>query len=321
VVVGRTGDFGRSGHERRHERHGGSRGAREMKTIQVLSVSIAALTRDGFKEEVVARLRGQHPVAIAKVNAEFLLRTLDDGEFREFLGSTSLNIADGAGVLWAARFLTLRTARPRVINWVHVLWQAAYSLSSLVLRPSFCRTPIPERIPGVDALFTMLEAAQEAGASVFFLGAGPQINSKARAEMQAHFPGLAIAGGRDGYTEDWSSAIQEINASKAAMVVVALGSPKQEYWIRDHLHELSNVRVAVGEGGSLDFIAGDFRRAPKCLQALGLEWSWRLFMNPNKTGSMSRARRIWRAVPVFVYRTVRWKLKHGTVAVDGRTPA
>jgi N-acetylglucosaminyldiphosphoundecaprenol N-acetyl-beta-D-mannosaminyltransferase len=290
-----------------------------MNTIQVLTVNIAAFTRDAFKGEVVARLRGQQPVAIAKVNAEFLLRALDDREFSEFLDSTSFNIADGAGVLWAARFLTLKSTHLRVVSWVQILWQAGYSLSSLVLMPSFCRTPIPERIPGVDALFTMLEAAQEADASVFFLGAGPQVNSKARAEIQARFPGLAIAGGRDGYTEDWGSALQELNASKATMLVVALGSPKQEYWIRDHLHELGNVRVAVGEGGSLDFIAGDFRRAPEWLQALGLEWLWRLFMNPNKTGSASRAGRIWRAVPVFVYRTIRWKLKHGTVSIDGRS--
>jgi N-acetylglucosaminyldiphosphoundecaprenol N-acetyl-beta-D-mannosaminyltransferase len=292
-----------------------------MKTVEVLSVEIAALTRDGFRDEIVARLRGQHPVAIAKVNAEFLLRALDDGEFRDFLGSTGFNIADGAGVLWAARFLTLKTTSSLVVSRVQILWQAAYSLASLVLLPEFCRTPIPERIPGVDALFVMLEAAQEADASVFFLGAGSEINAKARAEIQARLPGLAIAGGRDGYTEDWGPALQELNASKATMVVVALGNPKQEYWIRDHLHELSNVRVAVGEGGSLDFIAGDFRRAPEWLQALGLEWLWRLFMNPNKTGSMSRARRIWRAVPVFVYRTVRWKLQHGAVPMDGRSQA
>ena len=97
-------------------------------------------------------------------------------------------------------------------------------------------------------------------------------------------------------------------SSGAALLVVALGSPKQEYWIRDHLHRLRDVKVAVGEGGSLDFIAGDFRRAPNWLQRVGLEWFWRLFMNRNKTGSVSRARRIWNAVPVFICRTVSWKL-------------
>jgi N-acetylglucosaminyldiphosphoundecaprenol N-acetyl-beta-D-mannosaminyltransferase len=292
-----------------------------MKKIQVLSVDIAALTRDDFRREVVDLLSGQDGAAIAKVNAEFLLRALDDKEFCEFLGSTRFNIADGAGVLWAARFLTLKTTRSRVVRPLQILWQAAYSLCSLVLLPRFCRTPIPERIPGVDALFIMLEAAQEVDASVFFLGAGPDVNIKARAEIQARLPRLAIAGGQDGYSGEWPPVLHELNASKARMVVVALGSPKQEYWIRDHLHELSSVRVAVGEGGSLDFIAGDFRRAPRWLQALGLEWLWRLFMNQNKTGSVSRARRIWRAVPVFAYRTIRWKLEHGAVVTDGQMPA
>jgi N-acetylglucosaminyldiphosphoundecaprenol N-acetyl-beta-D-mannosaminyltransferase len=292
-----------------------------MDMIQVLSVDIAVLTRDGFRREVIDLLRGQGTSTIAKVNAEFLLRALDDVAFHTFLGSTHLNIADGAGVLWAARFLTLKTSKTRVLRQLQTLWQAAYSLCSLVLLPRFCRRPIPERIPGVDALFTMLEAAQAADVSVYFLGAAPEINQRARAEIQARLPGLAIAGGRDGYCEDWDLVLREINASKARLLVVALGSPKQEYWIRDHVHQLSEVRVAVGEGGSLDYIAGDFRRAPEWLQSLGLEWSWRLFMNRNKTGSVSRARRIWNAVPVFVYRTIRWKLEHGAVLVGEPGPA
>jgi N-acetylglucosaminyldiphosphoundecaprenol N-acetyl-beta-D-mannosaminyltransferase len=292
-----------------------------MKKIRVTSADIAALTRDEFRTQVVGSLRGTRATAIAKVNSEFLLRALDDPEFRDFLSTTGFNIADGAGVLWAARFLTLKNTRIPALRQLQILWQAAYSLGSLTLFPRFCSTPIPERIPGVDALFIMLQAAQEADVSVYFLGAGQDINSRARLQIQARMPKLKIAGGRDGYTEDWDSVLREIDDSGAALLVVALGSPKQEYWIRDHLHQLRGVKVAVGEGGSLDFIAGDFRRAPDWLQRVGLEWFWRLFMNRNKTGSVSRARRIWNAVPVFISRTIRWKLTYGPVSAEGTDSA
>ena len=292
-----------------------------MNVVPVFSVDIAAVTGDGFRRAVVDLLRGNRPVAVAKVNAEFLLRSLVDEDFRAYLASTALNIADGVGVLWAARFLTMRTTKVAGLRQLQILAQATWSLLSLVVSPRFCRTPIPERIPGVDALMIMLEAAQEADAGVFFLGATSEINEAARAKIQASMPNLRIAGGSDGYSGEWAAVLTEIERSGAALVVVALGCPKQEFWIRDHLAGFGRVRVAVGEGGSLDFIAGDFRRAPKWMQALGLEWLWRLFMNPNKSGSTSRARRIWDAVPVFIYHTVKWKLGHGGVSVTERVSA
>ncbi len=286
-----------------------------MNTTSVLSIDIARVTRQTFRESVVAMLSADQPAAVAKVNAEFLLRSLADHGFRDYLGSTHFNVADGIGVLWAARFLTLKTTKLPVLRHLQIVGQAAYSLATLVFYPRFCRTPIPERIPGVDALMVMLEAAEEADAPVYFLGAAPQINKKARADIQALMPGLKIAGGRDGYVDEWGPVLREIDQSGATMLIVALGCPKQEFWIRDHLGELKNVKVAVGEGGSLDFIAGDFRRAPRWLQAMGLEWLWRLFMNRNKTGSVSRAHRIWNAVPVFIHQTIQWKLRHGWVSM------
>ena len=92
---------------------------------------------------------------------------------------------------------------------------------------------------------------------------------------------------------------------------MAFGSPKQEFWIRDNLSKLKTVKVAVGEGGSLEFIAGNFKRAPKWMQKLGLEWLWRLFMNKSKSDTGSRLKRIWRAVPVFIYTVVKYKIKNG----------
>ncbi len=282
-----------------------------MRNIAILGVRIEEATERLLVGEVAGHLRGDQLRTVAKINAEFLVRSLSDPDFRTCLNSTDLNIADGTGVLWAARFLTLKTTSIPVLRQLQTIWQAVYSLSSLLLHPAYCRYPIPERIPGVEALYLMLEAAQEADASVYFLGAGETVNAKARERIQARCPGLRIAGGRDGYWSDDREVLEAIDESGARLLVVALGSPKQEFWIRDHRARLQSVRVAVGEGGSLDFIAGDFRRAPTLMQRIGLEWLWRLFMNKSKTKTGSRARRVWNAVPVFISCVIAWKLDHG----------
>jgi N-acetylglucosaminyldiphosphoundecaprenol N-acetyl-beta-D-mannosaminyltransferase len=287
-----------------------------MRNIAILGTHIEEATRALLVGEIVNYLRDDRLRTVAKVNAEFLVRSLTDQDFRAYLNRSDLNIADGTGVLWAARFLTLKTTQLPGLKQLQILWQALYSLSSLLLHPSYCRYPVPERIPGVDALYLMLEAAQEADASVYFLGADQAVNLKARERIRARYPGLQIAGGRDGYWSDDREVLEAINQSEAKLLVVALGSPKQEFWIRDHRGRLKSVRVAVGEGGSLDFIAGDFHRAPEWMQRIGLEWLWRLFMNKSKTRTGSRPRRVWNAVPVFISRVTAWKLQCGVASED-----
>jgi len=287
-----------------------------MSNIAIMGTHIERATRGLFVGEVVGYLRDDHLHTVAKVNAEFLVRSLIDRDFRDCLSGSDLNIADGTGVLWAGRFLTLKTTETPLLRQLQILWQALYSLSTLLIYPRFCRYPVPERIPGVEALYLMLEAAQEADASVYFLGAGKTVSEKARERIRARYPGLQIAGGRDGYWTDDREVLGAINESGAKLLVVALGSPKQEFWIRDHSARLESVRVAVGEGGSLDFIAGEFRRAPDWMQRMSLEWLWRLFMNKSKTRTGSRPLRVWNAVPVFVSRVVAWKLDHGVTSLD-----
>lgn len=287
-----------------------------MKNVDVLGVRIERATEGLLVEEIAGYLKGERQRSVAKINAEFLVRSLSDDGFRSVLNGCDLNIADGVGVVWAARFLTLGTTRITTLARAHVLWQAVYSLWGLLLLPELGRFPIPERLPGVDALYLMLEAAQRADASVYFLGASSEVNSKAREKIQARLPHLKIAGGRGGYWTDDTAVVEEIGRSKPGLLIVALGSPKQEYWIRDNLSRLGSVKVAVGEGGSLDFVAGEFRRAPRWMRELGLEWLWRLFMNKSKTKTGSRPRRVWNAVPFFIYEVVAWKLAHGPTTVE-----
>jgi N-acetylglucosaminyldiphosphoundecaprenol N-acetyl-beta-D-mannosaminyltransferase len=293
-----------------------------MKTVKIMSVDIAAVTQAQLLEEVLGRLQDSRTRVIGKVPSEFLVRSLRDKDFQAYLQATDFNVADGIGVLWAARFLTLRTVRPVVLRHLQILWQATYSLASLILRPAFCREPIPERMRGLTAFLVMMDAAQQTKTPVYFLGARPHVNKAALEEIRARYPDLIIAGARDGYSYDDEANIRDINESGAVVLIVALGSPKQEYWIRDNLSKMKSVRLAVGEGGTLNMISGDYSPAPNRLQALGLEWLWRLMMQRhNQTGGMSRARRVWNAVPVFIYHAVKYKLKHGPESLGQQLPA
>ena len=286
--------------------------------VTVMKTKIVVLEKDALFY-LIANVFGQKKEGlffVVKANTEFLLRGCQNREFKKILEDASLIIPDGIGVLWAARFLTLETSKLSILRELQILWQAKYSLLSLIFYPKFCHYPIPERIPGVEALYLMLEAAASTQSPVYFLGAMEDINKKAVERIQEKFPKLQVAGARGGYWKDDQAVIKEINQSGAKLLIVALGSPKQEYWIRDHLKELTTVRVAVGEGGSLDFIAGSFKRAPRWLQSIGLEWFWRLFMNRSKSSTGSRMKRVWNAVPVFIYEVVKYKIKNGAVKVE-----
>ena len=118
-------------------------------------------------------------------------------------------------------------------------------------------------------------------------------------KKMAEYPGLVVAGARDGYfkPEDEDEIVAEINASGAELLLVALGSPKQEKFIRKHRDELVNVKAAIGVGGSLDVWAGTLKRAPEFYQKHGLEWLYRLIQEPSRYKRMA-------AIPLFMLKVV-----------------
>ncbi|MDO8507920.1 MAG: WecB/TagA/CpsF family glycosyltransferase [bacterium] len=282
-----------------------------MNEIKVLNTKLATLNASEMRSLVKGYLLGGSKKQIGKVNTEFLLRVLKEDEFCAVLNSCDVNIADGKGVLWAAKYLSLPLTKIPVLRQIQVIWQMKYTGASLVFYPKYCQNPIPENIPGLDAMYLMLEAADEAKVPVYFFGAEKEVLPKAIDKIKAKYPALKVAGFHDGYSYKDREIIREINESGAKLLIVALGSPKQEYWIRDNIDKLDSVRVAVGEGGSLDRVADPSRKAPKFMQKVSLEWLWRLFMNKNKSvNTGGRAKRVWKAVPVFIYNVVKFKLEN-----------
>ncbi len=138
-----------------------------------------------------------------------------------------------------------------------------------------------KRCTGCDLFFKLLSIASRKEWSVYLLGASSKSNTNARLELQKKYPGLKVVGWQDGYFQDSSAVIKQINASGANLLFVAMGSPKQEYWIWHHWQEI-NVNFCMGVGGSFDIAAGSLKRAPKIFRVTGTEFLFRLIMEPYK---------------------------------------
>lgn len=185
-------------------------------------------------------------------NAEFLMAARHDETFRAILRRADLALPDGIGPVLAARWLTGR----------HL-----------------------PRVSGPELLERLLAAAEERGCRVFLFGARPGVGRDAVHAIARRYPRLVVVGAESGF-RGWGwrlpkhDLIRRIRHARPEVLVVALGAPRQEKWIAHHLWELPTVRVAIGVGGALDFLAGRVRRAPRPLRRAGLEWFWRLMLQP-----------------------------------------
>jgi N-acetylglucosaminyldiphosphoundecaprenol N-acetyl-beta-D-mannosaminyltransferase len=203
---------------------------------------------------------------IATTNPEFVMAAQNDAAFAEVLWGADLCVPDGVGLLYAARRLG---------------------------------SPLPERVPGSELVYELAAAAAHTGWPLFLLGAAPGVAEEAAAVFQTRCPGLVIAGtyaGSPAQAEN-DTIVQKINNSGAEMLFVAYGAPQQDKWIARNRESLSSVRVAMGVGGSLDFVTGRVARAPGWVQDLNLEWLYRLGKEPWRWRRML-------ALPRFAARTL-----------------
>jgi N-acetylglucosaminyldiphosphoundecaprenol N-acetyl-beta-D-mannosaminyltransferase len=184
------------------------------------------------------------------VNAAKLVRMKRDPRLRAIAANCGLVNADGQSVVWASRLLG---------------------------------RPLPERVAGIDLMEQLLEVAEQEGYRVYLLGARAEVLVKAVARLQARYPRLNIVGYRDGYFRDEESAriCDEIRVAAPQILLVAMSSPRKEYWLTAHGPSLG-VPLLMGVGGALDVVAGVRSRAPRWLQKAGLEWLFRLLQEPRR---------------------------------------
>jgi N-acetylglucosaminyldiphosphoundecaprenol N-acetyl-beta-D-mannosaminyltransferase len=134
-------------------------------------------------------------------------------------------------------------------------------------------------------MFRLLDLAEREGYGVFLLGGRAEVLDRAVENLRGSHPHLRIAGSHHGYfSDDESAAICEaINEAQAAILFVAMTSPRKEYWVHAHRDALS-VPLIMGVGGAIDIIAGITTRAPQWMQRAGLEWAYRFLQEPRRLG-------------------------------------
>lgn len=182
------------------------------------------------------------------------------------------------------------------------------------------------RVTGVDFTYGLMERAAGNGWRVFLLGGEEGVADRCAEVLMRRYEGLKVVEAFDGWKTQNSKLNPEprkfsglgqnhnlklktdaltsaINKAKPDILLVALGAPKQEKWIAENLPKLPSVKLAIGVGGTFDFISGLVRRAPRFMRALGFEWLWRLLIQP------WRFRRIFNATIKFIATVLKWRLR------------
>lgn len=217
--------------------------------INILNIRIDDVTMTETLAWISVAMRSGDLNQICTVNPEFVMKAQNDPDFMHLLTTTGLNIPDGIGLVIASYIL---------------------------------RTPLRARVPGSELVYHVAERCAREGWRLFLLGAEEGIAEQAAAIFQEKNPTLEIAGTYAGSPAESENdhIVEMINASRADVLFVAYGAPKQDKWIFRNRDTLKTVRVAIGIGGSLDFVTGKSTRAPVWVQRLGLEWLHRLILEP-----------------------------------------
>ena len=221
-----------------------------MKRYEVLQVQIDSYSMKqaiGLIGEYIAQKTPHH---IITLNAEIIYKAQSDTKLLETIQQADLITPDGAGVVWA----------------IKKLYQQAV-----------------ERVTGIDLLQNIFPEAAAKGWRLYFYGGAPGIAEEAAKKIKAQYPFIQIVGVDDGFiqAEGQGGLLKRIKAAAPDIIAVALGAPKQEYWIKENFAKL-NVPVMIGVGGSFDVLSGTIKRAPDIYQKLKLEWLYRLLKDPKR---------------------------------------
>ncbi len=190
------------------------------------------------------------PSQIITLNAEIVYTAQNDQSLRNIINSAQMVTPDGIGIVWGARLLGYK---------------------------------IKNRVTGIDLVHHLCELAAAKGWKIYLFGAAPGVAELAAQNLSKEYQGLKICGCRDGYfaESDVENIIKDIKSQAPEILLIALGAPKQEIFIRKHKNELG-VPVCLGVGGSFDVLSGIKSRAPSLFIKLNLEWFYRLLAEPSR---------------------------------------
>lgn len=276
---------------------------------RILGSDIDRLTLDEAIDYVLSHTAAKKPPAyMVKMYVELLDRAASDPQIKSLLGEATLSVPEGVSTQWAATYL-YRGRR----SFLRALGLAL----SIVIRPKSIQDPIPEKFGGTVFTLRLLEACEREKQSIYLIGSPADSDITATEKHILHrFPKLKIAGTHPGslgaltgqeleqvlYDEPVEQElVEDIQKNKPDIIFVGMGFPLQEKVISKIISQVKHG-FFIGEGGTFDYdeFGGVFKKAPKWVQKIGLEWLWRLSLQPSRIKRQS-------AIPRFMWHVYRSK--------------
>ena len=217
-------------------------------TVSIMNLDFMNVTQQEFIERhLVPKLRHGYTGFVVTANPEIAMRAREDQAYQDVLAKADYIVPDGIGIIKASEWMG---------------------------------SPLKERVTGFDLMKSLLKLAQENGYSCYFLGASEKSNESAVEKVKEQYPGIRIAGRHHGFFGGNDKSVPNaVRAADADLVFVALGMPRQEMWISEHIQHF-NKGIFMGVGGSFDVLAGEVKRAPDVWIKFNMEWAYRLMKQP-----------------------------------------
>jgi N-acetylglucosaminyldiphosphoundecaprenol N-acetyl-beta-D-mannosaminyltransferase len=219
------------------------------------------------------KIKNDEKYIIYTPNTEIIMMCQKDEEFLNIMNKSNINVPDGVGLIYAGKIK---------------------------------KFPLKEKVAGYDLSINLLKMADEKGLKLYAVGGRPGVAEAAMQNVQKKYPGIKIVGAHHGYFkgthlgkfghEEEIAVIEDINRHKPHILFVGFGAKKQEQWI-EYNKDLINANIIIGNGGTLDGLAGIVKRAPDIFINLGLEWLYRLIKEPKRI-----TRQI--VLPVFMFKVI-----------------
>jgi len=222
--------------------------------IDIGGIPLDNLTLDECLTRFDELITKREPVYVITANVDHVVKLAKNPAYRKVYDEAALNLADGVPLMWAGKFLG---------------------------------TPLKKKISGSDLLPIVCRESARKGYRLFFMGGRQEAAELAAIKFREQFPGLQIVGtycppfGFEKDNAENEKIISMIRDSKADILFVGLGAPKQENWICPNRFKY-NIPISIGVGASFEFAAGMVQRAPVWMQKIGLEWFWRIIMEPGR---------------------------------------
>jgi len=218
--------------------------------IEMMGCQIDNLTMEETLQTIEGFIKSGRPHQHVVVNVDKLVKASRDPELRRIINECALINVDGMPVVWASRLIG---------------------------------KPLKERVAGVDLFEALMRRSAEKGWRVFLLGAREEVVSGVKQLYEVKYPGLTVAGYRNGYwtPEEEAGVVEQVKQARADLLFVAISSPKKEHFLGRYQAEM-RIPFAMGVGGTFDVAVGKVKRAPVWMQKVGLEWFYRFLQEPTR---------------------------------------